>query len=48
MQKHNLLYTGDIADDINLAFLKPTYEEIYEHQAKNAYAIDTVIIPVEL
>jgi hypothetical protein len=43
-----LLSDEDIADEINLSFLKPTYEEIYQHKPINQYSVEEVTIPVNI
>ena len=37
-----------INEDSNLAFLKPTKEEIYEHKFINPYAVEDVCIKVNI
>lgn len=46
LEKQNLANQGSIPDDVNLSFLKPTFEEVYEHKIVNPYAVETVSIPV--
>ena len=37
-----------VTEQVNLSFLKPSKEEIYEHKAVNPYAVEDVCIRVDI